>query len=58
MSVSVTYSSPSAMSPMAIPATDAFSGTPALSIDSVDAHTEPIEVDPFDPSASLTCRMA
>jgi len=44
--------------PMAIPATGAFSGTPALSSASVEAHTEPIEVDPLELRASETCRMA
>ena len=43
---------------MAIPATDAFSGTPAFSSDIVDAHTEPIDVEPFDPRASETWRIA
>ena len=41
-----------------MPATGAFSGTPALSSARVDAHTEPIEVEPLEPSASDTCRMA
>ena len=41
-----------------MPATGAFSGTPAFSSASVDAHTEPIEVEPLEPSASDTCRMA
>ena len=39
---------------MAIPATGAFSGTPALSRASVEAQTEPIEVEPLEPSASET----
>ena len=43
---------------MAMPATGAFSGTPAFSSDIVDAQTEPIEVEPLEPSASDTCRMA
>ena len=42
------------MRPIAIPATGAFSGTPAASSDMVDAQTEPIDVDPLDPSASET----
>ncbi len=58
MSVNATYSVwPSTVSeirPMAIPATGALSGTPASSSDSVDAHTEPIEVDPLEPRASDT----
>ena len=43
---------------MAMPATGARSGTPALSSDRVDAQTEPIEVEPFEPSASETWRIA
>ena len=43
---------------MAIPATAAFSGTPALSIESVEAHTEPMDVEPLEPRASDTWRMA
>ena len=39
---------------MAIPATGALSGTPALRSDIVEAHTDPIDVDPFEPSASDT----
>ena len=41
-----------------MPATGALSGTPALSSDIVDAQTEPIEVEPLEPSASDTCRIA
>ena len=41
-----------------MPATGALSGTPAASSDSVEAHTEPIEVEPLDPMASETWRMA
>ena len=41
-----------------MPATGALSGTPALSRASVDAHTDPMEVDPFEPSASDTWRIA
>ena len=37
-----------------MPATGAFSGTPADSSDIVEAHTEPIEVEPLEPSASET----
>ena len=62
MSVSATYSVlPSTVSdtrPIAMPATGALSGTPALSRASVDAQTEPIDVEPFELSASETCRMA
>ncbi len=41
-----------------MPATGAFSGTPALSSDIVDAQTEPIEVEPLEPRASETWRIA
>jgi len=41
-----------------MPATMSLSGTPASSSDIVDAQTEPIEVEPFDPIASLTWRIA
>ena len=37
-----------------MPATGALSGTPAASSDSVEAHTEPIDVEPFEPMASET----
>ena len=37
-----------------MPATGARSGTPALSRLSVEAQTEPIDVDPFELSASET----
>ena len=60
--MSATYRvSPSTSSdtrPMAMPETGAFSGTPALSSDIVDAQTEPIEVEPLEPSASETWRIA
>ncbi len=39
-----------------MPATGALSGTPASIIDSVDPHTEPIDVDPFDDRTSETTR--
>ena len=62
MSVSATYSVlPSTVSdtrPIAMPATGARSGTPALSRASVEAQTEPIEVEPLEPSASDTWRIA
>ncbi|CAB5013617.1 unannotated protein [freshwater metagenome] len=51
---SVLPSTSSEMRPIAIPATAALSGTPALSNDMVDAQTEPIDVDPLEPSASET----
>src|SRR4029450_6615616 len=44
--------------PIAMPATGAFSGTPAFSRDKVDAQTEPIDVEPLEPSASDTWRIA
>src|SRR2546421_1522228 len=46
------------MRPIAMPATGALSGTPADSSDIVDAQTEPIDVDPLEPSASDTWRIA
>ena len=62
MSVSATYwvspSTSSEMRPIAMPATEAFSGTPACSSDSVEAQTEPIEVEPLEPMASESWRMA
>ena len=39
---------------MAIPATGARNGTPASNKDKVEAHTEPIDVEPLDPIASDT----
>jgi len=41
-----------------MPATGALSGTPALSSDSVEAQTEPMDVEPFELSASDTWRIA
>jgi len=58
MSVSVTYWPPSWIRPMAMPDTMSFSGTPASSSAMVEAQTEPMEVEPFEPIASETCRMA
>ena len=62
MSVSAAYRvSPSTSSetrPIAMPATGARSGTPAFSSDRVEAQTEPIEVEPLEPSASDTWRIA
>jgi hypothetical protein len=43
---------------MAIPETGAFSGTPALSSDMVEAQTEPMDVEPLELSASETWRIA
>ena len=62
MSVSATYwvlpSTSPEIRPMAMPATAARSGTPAWSSDSVEAQTEPIEVEPLEPMASETWRIA
>ena len=62
MSVSATYSvlpsTSSEMRPMAMPATAARSGTPACSSDIVEAQTEPIEVEPLEPIASESWRIA
>ena len=55
---SVSPSTVSEMRPIAMPATGACSGTPALSSDIVEAHTEPIDVEPLEPSASDTWRIA
>ncbi len=41
---------------MAIPATAALIGTPASMSDSVEPHTDAIDVDPLDESTSLTRR--
>ncbi len=41
-----------------MPATGARSGTPAFSSDIVEAQTEPMEVEPLEPSASETWRIA
>ena len=48
------YLSPSVISPMAIPATGFFIGTPAASIQSVPPHTEAIEEEPLDSIISET----
>ena len=56
MSVSVVYRPSWKTKPMAMPATGAFMGTPASMSDSVDEHTEPIEVEPLDESTSDTRR--
>ncbi len=62
MSVIATYSvlpsTSSEINPIAIPATGALSGTPALSSARVEAQTEPMDVDPLEPRASDTCRIA
>ena len=41
-----------------MPATGARSGTPASSSDRVAAQTEPIEVEPLEPMASESWRIA
>ena len=41
-----------------MPATGAFSGTPAYISDIVLAQTEPIDVEPLEPRASDTWRIA
>jgi hypothetical protein len=41
---------------MAMPATGALIGTPPSMSDRVEAHTEPIDVEPFDASTSDTRR--
>src|SRR4051794_25950710 len=46
------------MRPIAMPATAARSGTPAWSSDRVEAQTEPIDVEPLEPIASDSWRMA
>ena len=43
-------------SPMATPATGALIGTPASISDSVDPHTDAIELDPLDAITSETVR--
>ena len=40
-----------------MPATGARSGTPASIMESVEPHTEPIEVDPFEERTSETVRI-
>jgi hypothetical protein len=41
---------------MAMPATAPFIGTPASIRERLEAHTEPIDVEPFEASTSLTRR--
>ena len=41
-----------------MPATAAFSGAPPAISDSDDAQTEPMDVEPLDPTASETTRIA
>ena len=56
MSVSAVYLPSSKMSPIAIPATGAMIGTPASMSERLDAHTDAIEVLPFDDNTSETRR--
>ena len=57
MSVSTTQSSPSLINPMAIPATGAFTGTPASIRERLLPHTVAIELDPLDSVTSDTTRI-
>ena len=57
MSVRMATSSPSLMSPIAIPETGAVIGTPASMSASVEPQTEPIELEPLDSSTSDTMRI-
>src|SRR6185312_8911767 len=54
----VSPSTSSETRPIAMPATGARSGTPAFKSDRVEAHTEPMEVEPLEPRASDTWRIA
>ena len=47
----------SVISPIEMPATGAFNGTPASSSDKVAPHTLAIEVEPFDSIISHVARM-
>ena len=49
--------SPSLMSPMAMPATGAFTGTPASMSDRQPPQTDAIDEEPFDSMMSETMRM-
>ena len=49
--------SPSLMSPMAMPATERFTGTPQSIKLRMAPHTLAIELDPFDSRISLTTRI-
>ncbi len=57
MSVRTATSSPSLMSPIAIPETGAVIGTPASISASVEPQTEPIELEPLDSRTSETMRI-
>ena len=56
MSESTTNASPRLMSPIAIPATAALTGTPASISERLVPHTVAIELDPFDSVTSDTTR--
>ena len=51
------YLSPSMTRPMAMPATAALRGTPALNSESDAEHTDAMDDEPFDSRISETCRM-
>ncbi len=57
MSVRIATSSPSLISPIAIPAHADFTGTPASMSASDAPHTEAIDDDPFDSRMSETIRI-
>ena len=54
--MSVVYLPSANTRPIAIPATGALIGTPASINDSVEPHTDAIDVEPFDASTSETTR--
>ena len=58
MSVRVAYLPSTEISPMAMPATGSMIGTPASISDSVDAHTDAIDVEPLELRTSETRRKA
>ncbi len=55
--MSVTYRPPSAIRPIAMPATGARIGTPASISERVEAQTEAIDVEPLDSRTSETSRI-
>ncbi len=57
MSVRMAKRLPSLIKPIAMPATGALIGTPASISESVEPHTDAIEVEPLDDMTSLTTRM-
>src|SRR3974377_821224 len=57
MSVRMAYASPSFTRPIATPATDAFSGTPASIMLSEPPQTVAIDAEPFDSRMSDTTRI-